>query len=70
MSNITLSKNTIKKGVVILPLKRYQELLRQVMPTYYLTGSKASKIDKLVQEGLRDLISGRTKKVKSLADLK
>ena len=70
MSNITLSKNTIKKGVVVLPLESYQELLRQVVPTHYLTGSKASKIDKLVQEGLRDLASGRTKKVKSLADLK
>ena len=71
MAKITIQKEKIEKqgGVVILPLKIYQELLRRAVPTYYLTGKEAEKVDKLVEEGLREYRAGKTKKIRSLADL-
>jgi len=71
MSQIAVQKSKIEKqkGVVILPIKEYQKLLEQRVPTYYLTGKAAKDLDKLVEEGLREYKSGRTRKIKSLADL-
>jgi hypothetical protein len=71
MSIITIRKEEIEKqaGVVILPIKEYQELIKRALPTYYLAGKKAEKLDKLVKEGLRAYKSGKTKKIRSLADL-
>ena len=71
MANITISKAKIEKekGVVLLPLKEYERLLRSAVPTYYLKGKEAKKLDKLVEEGLREYRAGKTRKIKSLADL-
>jgi hypothetical protein len=71
MSIITIRKEEIEKksGVVILPIKEYQELIKRALPTYYLVGKKAAKLDKLVKRGLRAYKSGKTKKIRSLADL-
>lgn len=68
---ITVSKEEIRKkgGIVILPLKEYQRLCEKVVPTYYLKGKEAEKLDKLVEEGLREYQKGRCKTIKSLADL-
>jgi len=41
---------------------------RQV-PVYHLKGKAAKRLDKLVEEGLRDHREGKTRKIKSLADL-
>ena len=72
----TLSKNLIlpkemleNEGVVVLPLKKYEELRRQAIPTYYLEGKEAKEADKLVKEGLKEYRAGKCKKIKSLADL-
>lgn len=59
-------KKEIKQELIkefILPV------LRQAMPTYYLKGGEAKKIDKLVSEGLKEYRKGKTRIIKSLADL-
>ncbi|MEK9184070.1 MAG: hypothetical protein AAB890_03295 [Patescibacteria group bacterium] len=69
--NITIRKETIQKngGVVVLSLKEYEELRRQAMPTYYLSGKEAEAVDKLVKQGLRDYKAGKCKEIQSLANL-
>ena len=71
MATVTISKNKIEKhgGVVVLSLKEYERLNRLAVPTYYLSGKAAEKLDRLVEEGLKDLEKGRCKTIKSLADL-
>ena len=72
MATITINKAKIDKdkGVVILSLKEYERLVRNNIPTYYLTGKAAKDLDKLVEEGLKEHKSGKTKTIKSLADLR
>lgn len=71
MAGITVSKEKVEheKGVVILPLKEYRRLLTQGVPRYYLTGKAAERIDKLVEEGLREYRRGKTRRIHSLKDL-
>ncbi len=68
---ITIPKKTIRRegGMVILPLREYEELREKAIPTYYLESKKAEELDKLVEEGLEDYRKGRCKKINSLADL-
>lgn len=70
-NSITISRETIEKrrGIVILPLREYRKLCERAVPTYYLKGKAARKLDKLVEEGLRDWRRGKCKVIKSLADL-
>ncbi len=70
MSQITLKKSEVKKqnGVVILPLKEYEKLLRRAVPTYYLTGKAAIRLDKLVEEGIKEYRAGKTIRATSLTD--
>jgi len=72
MATITINKAKIDKdkGVVILSLKEYERLVRNNIPTYYLTGKAAKDLDKLVEEGLKEHKAGKTKTIKSLADLR
>lgn len=51
MSTITLSRNKISRdrGVVVLPVAEYQDLLARAMPEYHLTGKAAERLDKLVE---------------------
>ena len=71
MVTITIPKSKLGKGsgVVVLPVKEYQRLLRAAVPTYYLKGKEARDLDKLVEEGLREHRAGRTRILHSLADL-
>lgn len=64
---ISISKKTIQKagGVVILPLAEYEELRRNVVPTYYLKGKEAEQLDSLVREGLSEYKAGKTKVIDS-----
>lgn len=66
IATIQKLKNEIKKELIrefILPV------LRQATPTYYLKGKEAKKIDRLVEEGLKAYRRGKTRIIKSLADL-
>ena len=70
MRNVVVSKEKIKEegGVVVLPLKEYHRLLEKSAPTYYLTGKAAERLDKLVEEGLKEYSEGRTITAPSLKD--
>lgn len=70
-NSIVVSKRTIRKegGMVILPLREYEELRERAIPTYYLKGKEAEKLDKLVEEGLKDYREGKCKTIRSLKDL-
>lgn len=71
MATITIQKNTIQKrgGVVLLPLKEYQKLLEQRVPTYYLSGAKALQLDRLVKSSVREYRRGNARRIRSLDDL-
>ena len=71
MTTATLLKKatTKDKGVVVLPVQEYQRLIAAAVPTYYLTGKEATDLDKLVKEGLREYRAGKTRTIRSLADL-
>lgn len=68
---ITISKKKIEKegGVVVLSLEEYRKLSERAVPTYHLKGKAAEKLDKLVEQGLKEYREGKTKTIKSLADL-
>jgi len=69
--SITVSQAKIKKegGVVVLPIREYERLRAAAIPTYYLTGKAATDLDELVEGGLRAHRAGKTRKLRSLADL-
>jgi hypothetical protein len=70
MNTIIISKKKIEKqgGVMILSLKEYQKLCERAAPTFYLKGKEAEKLDKLVEEGLREYEKGKTIKAFSLKE--
>ena len=69
--NITISRNIIDKegGIVILSVGEYKRLCEKAVPTYYLEGEDAEKLDKLVEEGFSAYRRGKTKKIDSLSEL-
>lgn len=67
---IKIDRKDLGEGVVILPLREYRAMQERAVPTYYLTGKKARDLDKLVEEGLKEHREGKTKSIKSLADLR
>ena len=71
MTSSTLLKKAIAKddGVFVLPIQEYQRLIVAAVPTYYLSGKEATDLDKLVEEGLREHRAGKTRTIRSLADL-
>ena len=71
MASISVSKSKIERdgGVVILSVAEYRRLCERAVPEYYLTGKAAEEADRLVEEGLREYKEGKTKKLRSLADL-
>ena len=68
---ISISQSIVNKegGIVILSLREYQKLCAKTIPTYYLEGIEAEEIDSLVKEGLRAYRKGKSKKIRSLADI-
>jgi len=71
MATITIQKNIIQKrgGIVLLPLREYQKLLEQQVPTYYLSGAQALQLDRLVKSGMREYRCGNARRIRSLDDL-
>lgn len=68
---IKISPKSVERrgGIVVLPLKEYQRLMASVVPTYYLKGKAATKLDRLVETGLQEYRKGKTRLIRSLADL-
>ena len=69
-NSVIISKEKIHKegGIVILPLRKYQKLIEEAVPTRYLKGKEAEELDRLVEEGLGDYKRGKTIKASSLKD--
>lgn len=67
-NTIQISRQRVarNRGVVVLDLEEYEQLRAQAVPTYYLTGKSAERVDKVVQEGLRAYERGETIKAGSL----
>ncbi len=72
MATVTIPKIKIEKakGVVILPLREYERLIKNTAPTYYLRGASARKLDALVSHGLAAHKARKTKIIRSLAELR
>ena len=70
MNIIAIPKIKINKegGVVILSLREYQRLCEMAVPTYYLKGGAAKRLDKLVEEGLGEYERGETINAVSLKE--
>ena len=65
---VKISKGALKRGVVILDLKEYEELKKRAVPVYQLKGKAAKNLDKLVREGLKEYERGETIKASSLKE--
>ena len=70
MTTTALLKAAVKKqkGVVVLPVEEYQRLLAAAVPTYYLKGKAATRLDKLVENSLREYREGKTVTASSLGE--
>ncbi len=70
MATVTIDREKVEKqgGVVILSLKEYQELCERAVPIYYLKGKKAEKLDRLVEEGLKEYERGETIEAASIRE--
>ncbi|MBI2633501.1 MAG: hypothetical protein HYW78_03935 [Parcubacteria group bacterium] len=68
---ITIPQRSIQrsKGVVVLPIREYQKLCEQIVPTFYLKGKKAQELDRLVESGINAYRKGKCKAIRSLADI-
>ena len=68
-----LSMNTIT-----LPKTEYRELKKKAgayeraikIPSYYLKGKSAARLDRRVEQSLAEYLAGKTQKIKSSADLR
>lgn len=67
---ISIPRQALKSGVVLLALEEYTRLRQSSIPTYYLTGKAAEELDREVEEALKEDREGKTRRIKSLADLR
>ena len=66
MSTIILSKNEYRR----LKKKAAAYEVAIKIPTYYLRSRAGARLDRRVEKSLRDYRSGKTTKIRSLAELK
>ena len=58
---ITIPKKLIKDDdIVIIPRKEYEEMMASMIPSVYLKGRAAKRLDKLMEDGLREYREGKT----------
>ena len=70
MNIVTIPKR-VSKGddLVVIPRKEYERMIAKMLPEVVLKGSKAESLDRRVKNAIRDYQNGKTKRIKSLADL-
>ena len=59
-----------KDDLVVIPRKEFEQMQSRMFPVLYLKGKSAARLDRRVENAIRDYEKGRKKKIKSLADLK
>ena len=70
MITITIPKKiTGKEELVVITRKELEWMKSQMIPTIYLKGRAAKKLDRRGERGLSDFRNGKTKILRSLADL-
>ena len=70
MPTLTIPKSVIGDDeLIVMPRKEYEQMKSAMIPTFYLKGKAAKRLDRRVNQALRDYRSGKTKKIHSLADL-
>lgn len=70
METITIPKHIIKNDdLVLMPRREYEKMKAQMTPTVFLKGKAAKRLDRRVEQGLRDYREGKTRMICSLADL-
>ena len=70
MNIITIPQKISKDGdLVIIPRKEYEYMKTRMFPVVYLNSKKAVRLDRRVDRALREYRQGKTKIIKSLADL-
>ena len=65
-SALKLSHSVLKRGVVLLDLEEYQRLNARAVPTYYLHGKAAERLDQDVESALKEHRLGKTISARSL----
>ena len=70
MKTITIPKKLDKEeDLVVIPRQEYEKMKAQGIPTFYLKGKAAEKLDLRVTQALKEYRAGKTREIKSLADL-
>ncbi len=70
MKAVTISKEIIKNDdVVVMPRREYERMKASMVPTQFLKGKAAVRLDKRVARSLEEHRRGLTKRIRSLADL-
>lgn len=66
MEIITIPKKLIKNDdLIVIPRKEYEYMKSQMIPTVYLKGKAAQRLDERVREGMREYKAGKTETLKS-----
>ena len=69
-TTIKISPQALKRGVALVDLAEYRRLQQAAVPTYYLTGKAVEDLDREVEEVLQEDREGKTRRIKSLRDLR
>lgn len=73
MSTITLTKreyNQLEKKAKVYDAFWGDEVkIRNIIPVVYLSGKSARKLDRRVEQSLKEFRTGKTQKIKSIVDL-
>lgn len=70
MQTITIPKSiTGNEELIVMPRREYERMRSSVVPEIYLKGRAAKRLDRRVNQALLDYRTGKTKKIRSLADL-
>ncbi len=60
---------TGKDDLIVIPRQEYERMKASMVPTFFLQGKSARRLDTRVLWGLHAHQTGKTKKIRSLADL-
>lgn len=70
MATITIPKRiTGREELVVIPRKELERMKALMVPVVYVRGKAARRLDQRVAQGLRAYRLGKTKRIRSLADL-
>jgi len=70
MATITIPKHiTGKEELVVISRKEYEQMKARMFPIFRLKGKAALKLDRRVEKAIRAYRAGKTRRIRSLADL-